>query len=216
MESGLAGIQEVATPGFTTPNSNKRLGYGANLGGSLDQGRAAHTAGFSGGGHIDPRTGFVSSAAVKLDSADQVSIAPETTADGRPLFQAARLGSQDGIAGAISRANVAGTDGYDHQATAAGVVAGARIVADLQARGRSRGMTNDTVGTGIDPLHIQDQMSQYATQQSSQPSAGGDHAGAHLQPAVTSLSQAETEHIVTPAVERDAAEMQPPPPAHVP
>ena len=55
-------------------------------------------------------------------------------------------------------------------------------------------MTNDTVGTGVDPL---------TTLPPSLRHAGVHHIDhQHLQPTVTTLSQAETEHVATPIVEK--------------
>jgi hypothetical protein len=175
MESGLAGIQEVPTPGFGAM-SDRRLGYGAFASGGVDHNRG-HAAS---GGHLDPRTGFVGSAAVRMDSneAENSTNDPETSADGRRLFKAARLTSQDSM----------------DDPTTNGLMAGEQVIADLEARARGRGLTNDTVGTGIDPL---------TTHPQSLRLAGVHHQDhQHLQPTVTTLSQAETEHVATPIVEK--------------
>jgi len=175
MESGLAGIQEVPTPGYGAL-SDRRLGYGAFGSGNVDHNRG-HAAS---PGHLDPRTGLVSSAAVRMDSneAENSTDEPETSADGRRLFKAARLTSRDSM----------------DDPHAQGLMAGEQVIADLEARARGRGMTNDTVGTGVDPL---------TTLPQSLRQAGVHHIDhQHLQPTVTTLSQAETEHVATPIVEK--------------
>ena len=175
MESGLAGIQEVPTPGYGAL-SDRRLGYGAFASGNVDHSRVQGST-----GHLDPRTGLVSSTAVRMDSneADNSTNDPETSADGRRLFKAARLTSQDSM--------------EDPQAR--GLVTGEQVIADLEARARGRGMTNDTVGTGVDPLTTVPQSLRHA---------GVHHIDhQHLQPTVTTLSQAETEHVSTPVVEKE-------------
>ena len=175
MESGLAGIQEVPTPGYGAL-SDRRLGYGAFASGNVDHNRGYAAS----GGHLDPRTGLVSSAAVRMDSneAENSTNEPETSADGRRLFKAARLTSQDSMDDTHSQ----------------GLMAGEQVIADLEARARGRGMTNDTVGTGVDPL---------TTLPPSLRHAGVHHIDhQHLQPTVTTLSQAETEHVATPIVEK--------------
>jgi len=217
MESGLAGIQEVATPGYHlgggSPESERRLGYGT---GSLDHGvgqlanpSATNT------NHLDPRSGLVSSAAVRMDTNDnseQTGMA-ERAPDGRPLFRTTRLGDP------AEGENFPRSMGVDAE-TLAGVLAGSRVIADLEARSKSRGrgMTNDTAGTGVDPLHIGNER-QNANTVGKSASNGMEESvqgrsvsrvvdttgavrtgatGAGLQPTVTSLSQADTEEAVTP------------------
>jgi small-conductance mechanosensitive channel len=209
MESGLAGIQEVPTPGPSM--SERRLGYGAFA-------SSAQT------NRMDPRTGFVSPIAVRMDSedAETSSIAPERAPDGRPLFQAARLASNDFAA---ASASLGGTDGMTQQAQQAGILEGERIVADLQARARQRGMTNDTAGTGIDPLttisaaaaqrrlHSTDSRvasrSRERLQTSSNTAAMTNTTSNNLQPTVSTLSTAPTEHLDTPVGEATEADVQP-------
>jgi len=174
MESGLAGIKEVPTPGYSAL-SDRRLGYGAFGSGNVD-----HNRNHASSGHLDPRTGLVSSAAVRMDSneAENSTNDHETSADGRRLFKAARLTSQDSM----------------EDPHAQGLMAGEQAIADLEARARGRGMTNDTVGTGIDPLTTLPQSLRHA---------GVHHIDhQHLQPTVTTLSQADTEHVATPIVEK--------------
>jgi len=218
MESGLAGIQEVATPGYhlgggSPEDTDRRLDYGS---GSLDHGvgqlaNAASTANTNTNTNLDPRSGLVSSAAVRMDTNDanaseQTDMA-ERGPDGRPLFRATRLGSP------VADEDLARSMGIDAE-TLAGVLAGSKAIADLEARskGRGRGMTNDTAGTGVDPLHVgrgREQQSGSAagrgvegSVQARSTSRGIDTTAAsgtsRLQPTVTSLSQADTEEAVTP------------------
>lgn len=220
MESGLAGIQEVATPGYhlgggSPEDNDRRLDYGTS---SLDHGvgqlaNVSSTANTN----LDPRSGLVSSAAVRMDTNDanpteQTDMA-ERGPDGRPLFRATRLGSP------VADEDLARSMGIDVE-TLAGVLAGSKAIADLEARskGRDRGITNDTAGTGVDPLHIgrgREQQSGSAAGRgvdgsvpARSASRGVDAraagttnaagAGTGLQPTVTSLSQADTEEAVTP------------------
>lgn len=218
MESGLAGIQEVATPGYhlgggSPEDNDRRLGYGSS---SLDHGVGQLANGSTVNTNLDPRSGLVSSAAVRMDTNDANEEQTETAErapDGRPLFRATRLGSP------VADEDMARSMGIDAE-TLAGVLAGSKAIADLEARakGRGRGMTSDTAGTGVDPLH----MGRERQQQQSVSAAGrsasrgvegsvqarsasrgvdattGAGAGTGLQPTVTSLSQADTEEAVTP------------------
>jgi len=201
MESGLAGIQEVATPGYHlgggSPEGEMREGYGA---GSLDHGVGQLANANPNTNHLDPRSGLVSSAAVRMDTndANESTEMAERAADGRPLFRATRLGSP------IEGEDLARSMEVDAE-TLAGVVAGSKAIAELEARAKSRGrgMTNDTAGTGVDPLHMgRERQSASAAGRSA--SRGIDStvatgtAGSGLQPTVTSLSQADTEEAVTP------------------
>lgn len=208
MESGLAGIQEVATPGYHlgggSPESQRQL-RGT---GSVDRAvsHVANAPSSTNTNHLDPRTGLVSSAAVRMDTNDAEQQRPEmteTSTDGRPLFRPTRLGSP------TENEDLARSMGVDAE-TLAGVMAGSRAIAELEARAktRARGMTNDTTDTGVDPLHVgRDRQSASAAGRSANRGHEGRSAnrggegttvGAGLQPTVSSLSQAETEEAVSP------------------